>query len=792
MDRSDLIGGSPLRLDVSDKVRGAARYPDDLSVADMLFARVLRSPHPHARVRCMDLEAARVAPGVVAVVSGDDFTGPGTYGLYTPDQPALARTGGKVRYVGDAVAAVAAESPEAADAALGLITVDYDLLPVVSDPRLAALPGAPLVHDELGTNVLHAVRLRHGDIAAGFAAADVVIEGHYTTPFVEHAYLQPESGLAIAGEDGRVSIWVATQWPDEDRKEIAYALGLPLEQVREVVTATGGAFGGREDLSVQVVLAMLALKTRRPVKMVYSRSESVTASTKRHPFDMVYRTGATRDGKLTAMEIELVANAGAYASTSKGVLNTAVTLATGPYEVPHVSLEARVVHTNAPPTAAMRGFGANQPAFATEMVMSKLAVSLGMDPAALRRLNLYRDGSTMLTGQVLGGGVGVRQALDAAVEQASARGLRWSSPHAWHETLPDPSPGLTRTRPCVPQAEATSCPPKRPRILEDSGSGGVPDPRFPGWEAGGGLGWLPVSGKRRGVGIACGFKNVGFSMGFDDHSGAVVEAYPDRAVVKVGAVEVGQGSTTALAQLAASKLELPLSAIQVITSDTDCVPDAGSSSASRHTFVTGNAVLRAADEAARRLADLGPRPSPAALPVVARSEYHACTTYPLDPETGQSERPNFTYGYGCQVVEVEVDVGTGETRVIQAVAAHDVGQTIHHTSVEGQIQGGYLMGQGYALLEEYVLNDGIPRTTSLATVLIPTIMDAPESIVPVIVEEPDPDGPYGAKGVGEMTMLPSPGAIAAAVHDAIGVWIDDLPITPERVLSALGKAGGSA
>ncbi len=239
MERSDLIGGSPLRLDVLDKVRGAARYPDDLHVADVLFARVLRSPHPHARVRRMGLEVARVVPGVVAVVSGDDFTGPGTYGLYTPDQPALARTGGKVRYVGDAVAAVAAESPEAAEAALGVISVDYDLLPVVSDPRQAALPDAPLVHDDLGTNVLHAVRLRHGDVAAGFAAADLVVEGRYTTPFIEHAYLQPESGLAVAGEDGRVSIWVATQWPDEDRREIAYALGLPIDRVREVVTATG-------------------------------------------------------------------------------------------------------------------------------------------------------------------------------------------------------------------------------------------------------------------------------------------------------------------------------------------------------------------------------------------------------------------------------------------------------------------------------------------------------------------------------------------------------------------------
>ncbi len=540
-------------------------------------------------------------------------------------------------------------------------------------------------------------------------------------------------------------------------------------------------------MSVQIVLALLALKTRRPVKMVYSRSESVTASTKRHPFDMVYRTGATRDGKLTAMQIEMVANAGAYASTSKGVLNTAVSLATGPYEVPHVTLDARVVYTNAPPTVAMRGFGANQPAFATEMVMSKLAIALGMDPAELRRLNLYRKGSTMLTGQVLQGGVGALPALDAAVAQASAAGFVGAAR--------TPGTRHSRTLPPAPPARGPAPPGWRLRAVRRSGhecwkiqkaEGSQTLASQVGKRVGG---WV----RRRSAasaavwGIVCGFKNVGFSMGFDDHSGAVVEAYPDHAIVKVGAVDVGQGSTTALAQLAASKLELPLSAIQVITSDTDCVPDAGSSSASRHTFVTGNAVLRAAAEAASHLAELGPHPPPAALPVIARSDYHACTTHPLDPETGQSERPNITYGYGCQVVEVEVDVDTGEVSVVQVVAAHDVGQTIHHVNVEGQIEGGYMMGQGYALLEEYIMENGVPKTTNLATVLIPTIMDTPERIDPVIVEVPDPDGPYGAKGVGEMTTLPSPGAIAAAVHDATGAWVDDLPITPERILRALGQ-----
>lgn len=726
MSPQDLIGGRPTRIDAFDKVTGQALYPADLRVEGMLFGRVLRSPHRHARIRRIDVAGARVLPGVIAAVCGDDIAGPGTYGLVTPDQPVLSRTGGKVRFVGDAVAAVAAESPELADAALDMIEVDYDLLPAVLGTAAALAPGAPLVHEDRSDNVLHSVHLRHGDPAAGFAGADVVVEGHYTTPFVDHAFLQPEGGMAALGADGRVTVWVATQWAAEDLRQIAHALALPAGQLREIVTATGGAFGGREDISVQIVLVLLALKTGRPVKMVYSRPESLVAGTKRHPFEMHYRTGATRAGKLTAMEIRMVANAGAYASTTLAVLNTAVTVATGSYLVPHVAVDAVAAYTNLPVTAAMRGFGSNQPNYAVEMQMSKLADLLGMDPAELRRLNLYRSGSTLHTGQVLGAGVGASRALDSAVAKGAALGLR---------------PGSGRNQ----------------------------------------------GSKRRGVGVACGFKNVGYNLGWDDFSTAVVEAYPDRATVKIGACEVGQGVTTAMAQLAASRLELPLAAIHVETVDTDRVPDSGSSSASRQTFVTGNAVLRAADEASRRLAALGPNPPGSALPIVAEVTYHAPATYAMDPATGQTQSANYSYGYGAQVVEVEVDTGTGEVRVLQAVASHDAGHAINLTQVEGQIEGGFVMSQGYSLLEEYTLQDGRPKTTTLATFLMPTVLDAPSEIHAIVIEEPDPEGPYGAKGIGEMTMLPTPGAIGAAIHDATGVWLDDLPMTPERVLRALGS-----
>ena len=623
---NDLIGGRSIRIDALEKVTGQAQYPADLFMPGMLYGRVLRSPHPHARILAIDLGEARALPGVVAAFCGDDLPEPGLYGLNFRDQSPLARTGGKVRYVGDGVAAVAAETPQAAEAALNLISVEYEVLPVVSDMRAAQSPGAPLVHENRPDNILHKAELHHGDLRAGFAAADLIIEGTYVTPLVDHAVLQPEAGLAYVGDDGRVNLWVATQWADEDRRQIAEALDIPKERIREVITAIGGAFGRREDISVQIVLCFLAIKTGRPVKLVYSRAESMLASTKRHPFEMRYRTGATREGKLTAMEVELLANVGAYASTSLVVLNTAVTLATGAYEVPNVGVEAKAVHTNAPVTGAFRGFGSNQPNYAVEMAMSKLADALGMDPVELRRRNILRTGSEMHTGEVLKGGVGGVQSLEAATARAEELGMR---------------PGRHRS-----------------------------------------------SGRRRiGVGLACGCKNIGYSLGWDDHAGAVVEAWPDRAVVKIGACDVGQGSNTVWAQIAASTLNLPLASVSIARNDSDVVPDAGSSSASRQTFVSGNAVLQASLEVAEKLGALGPNAPESAFPVIAEATYHAPKTFPLD-SNGQTARPSFGYGFGCQVVELEVDPDTGDVRVLRVVAAHDVGRAINVTNVEGQSKAG--------------------------------------------------------------------------------------------------------
>jgi CO/xanthine dehydrogenase Mo-binding subunit len=620
---------------------------------------------------------------------------------------------------------VAARTPQAARAALSLIEVDYELLPAATDPETALAEDAPLVHEERGSNLLHQVQLRRGDLEAGFAQADVIVEGEYETPFVDHAYLQPEAGLARIEESGQVTVWVGTQWPHEDRRQIAYALGLPESQVRVVQMATGGAFGGREDINVQIVLAYLAVHTGQPVKMVNDRTESLVATTKRHPYRIRYRSGATRDGRLTAIKVDLLANAGAYASTSAAVLTTSVTLAAGPYEVPNAAVDARLAFTNAPPTGAFRGFGSNQVGFAAEMQMGKLAEALDMDGAEIRRRNLYRNGSTMITSQILPDAAGALNTLDAAVQRAGDLGLK------------------------VGPAEV-------------------------------------LGARRRGVGVACGYKNIGYNFGWDDKSTAIVELWPQRAVVKIGTCDVGQGSTTAMAQIAATVLELPLADISMVVSDTDVVPDSGSCSASRSTFVTGNAVMRAAADAGQRLAELGPNPAPEALPVVAEYTYHAPATTPLDPETGQGDKPNYTYGYGAQVVEVEVDVDTGEVELLRAVAAHDVGQAVNPTLVEGQIEGGFVMGQGYGMMEEYRLENGLPQTTTLATFLFPSILDVPE-IESVILEGADPDGPAGARGVGEIPMLPTPGAIANAIHAATGAWVDALPCSPENVLRSLGK-----
>nr|MBC7243797.1 xanthine dehydrogenase family protein molybdopterin-binding subunit [Chloroflexota bacterium] len=734
-----VIGQSLPRVDAWEKVTGQARYPGDFSMPGMLHAKVAWSEYPHARVRRIDTSKAEALPGVVKVITYRDVP-VNEYGINIRDQPVLIAEGDKVRWVGDRIAIVIAETEEIAEQARWLVKVDYEPLPVVTDPREAMKPGAPLVHDERGnTNILQHFRIRKGDIEVGFAQADVIVEGYYITPHVEHAYLQPEAGLGYIDEQGRVTVISAAQWPHDDLHQIAHMLNVPQDQLREIVPAVGGAFGGREDMYIQHLLALCAYVVRRPVKMVFSREESVMRTGKRHPFYLRHRWGATRDGRLTAVEIEGISDAGAYASTSVPVLANATSFFAGPYVIPHAKIDGYTVYTNNAVTMAMRGFGATQAPVAYEQQMDKLAEALGMDPVELRLKNLFEEGSIAVTGNRMPPGVGIKETLRRA---ALAAGWREENGHWFKPDL---------GRPSAPH-------------------------------------------KRRGIGVACAYKNVGYSFGFDDKTTARVELSLEESGtiqhvrVLVGASDVGEGVHTALAQIAAEALDVPLDRVEIAPLDTAEVPDAGSSSASRHVYMSGNAVLRACRAAKAKLEDVLHAES-GERHITAEYTYHGRSVRPTsayDPETGQCD-PHISYGYATQIALVEVDTETGVVDVLKIWAAHDVGQAVNPDMIVGQIGGGIHMGLGYALIEEFIQLEGMVRTRNFAEYQIPTVLDMPGEVVPIIVEVPDPTGPYGAKGVGEMTTLSTAPAILNAIHDATGIWLDRLPATAERVLYHLRK-----
>lgn len=734
--RASVVGQSLPRIDARAKVTGNAKYPGDFYMEGMLHAKVVWSEHSHARVLHIDTSEAEACAGVVAVLTYKDVP-VNEYGINIMDQPVLVAEGDKVRWVGDRIAIVAAESERIAEAARKLVEVDYEPLPVVDDPQEAMGPDAPLVHEERDTNVLKQFKVRKGDVEAGFARADVIVEGYYVTPHVEHAYLQPEAGLGYIDEEGRVTVIAAAQWSHDDLHQTAHMLDLPEDRVREIVPAVGGAFGGREDMYIQHVLALCAYRLQRPVKMVFSREETVCRTGKRHPFYMRYRTGATRDGKLTALEVELLSDAGAYASTSTVVMANATSFAAGPYVVPNAKIDGSTVYTNNAVGMAMRGFGAIQAAVAYELQMDKLAEALGMDPVEIRMKNLFEDGSIAVTGNPMPPGVGIKDTLRQA---ALAAGWREKDGH-W-------------VRPAMPAAD----------------------------------------GKLRGLGMACAYKNVGYSMGFDDKSTAMVELSLDdsgqveKALVKIGAIEVGQGVHTALVQVAAETLGIGVDRVGIALVDTAGVPDGGSSSASRHVYASGNAVM-AACRLAREKWYAALRAEEGETHIEARYTFHgrdARPTTPFDPETGMCD-PHISYGYATQIALVEVDAETGEVRVLKLYSAHDVGRAINPQMIKGQIGGGVHMGEGYALMEEYIQQKGVVKTRKFSEYFIPTVLDMPRELVPIIVEVPDPTGPYGAKGTGEMTTLPTAPAILSAIHDATGVWIEELPATAEKVLMGMKK-----
>ena len=722
------IGESLPRSDGTPKVRGEFAYGSDLWAAGMLWGHTLRSPHAHARIVEVDLAEALAMPGVHAVLTHDDVPGAKRYGLEFPDQPVLAID--RVRYYGEPVALVAAEHPEQARRAAERIRVEYELLQLVSDPEHATEqeplhPDRPTMghgyRDDPRPNVVRHLVIRHGDPEA---AGDVVVTGTYEVGIQDQAFLGPESGLAVPDGEGGVDVYVATQWLHVDRDQVAPCLGLEPEQVRIHLAGVGGAFGGREDLSMQIHGAMLALHTARPVKLVYGREESFVGHVHRHPARIRAEHRATREGRLVCVRMEVLLDGGAYASSSTAVACNAACFACGPYDVPHALIESTCVYTNNPPCGAMRGFGAVQTCFAAEAQMDKLAAVLGIDPVELRLLNALAPGDTLPTGQVIQGSLPVAEVIRRAAE------------------LPVPEPE------------------ELPR-----------DPiRLPG----GAGNTTRGEGVRRGTGFAVGFKNICYSEGFDDFCAARVILTGDSAEIHCAAAEVGQGVTGVIEQVA--RAELGLERITVATAGTAMVDSAGSASASRLTYMAAGAVqlaCRAAlEERERTGGDVD----------VERSYRHP-RTWPLDPETGQTlgERSHVALAVAAMRVVAEVDVDLGLTRVVWIGTAQDVGRAMNPQAVTGQIEGGTAQGLGLALMEEIQTRDGLITNASFTDYLIPTALDMPP-VVSELVEVPEPDAPYGVKGVGEPPTVVSTAAIVSALRDATGRELTRVPVRPDDIV----------
>jgi CO/xanthine dehydrogenase Mo-binding subunit len=741
------IGQSAQRRDAFGKVTGQTLFPGDINKPDQAYMKILFAGRPHAIIRSIDTAQAEALDGVLGVFTARDVP-VNEYGLIMDDQPVLCGPGSnkpfadRVRFIGDQVAVVVAESEAIAAEACQLIVVDYEDLPVVTDPLLAREEGAELLHPERDSNIFCHYRIRKGEVEEAFAGADVIIEGEYRTPAQEHAYLQPEAGLGYIDEEGLITVEVAGQWTHEDQAQIAHALDLPPEQVRVIYPAIGGAFGGREDMSVQIVLALAAWRLsqrgiHRSVKVIWSREESIIGHHKRHPYVIKTKWGATNEGKVIAAEVEVVADGGAYAYTSTKVLGNATLMCTGPYEIPNVKVDSYAVYTNNIPGGAFRGFGGPQGAFAAESQINRLAEALEMDSVELRMRNILREGSLMSVGTPMPKGVSMPQVVESC---AQAAGWRQSN-GGWVRFSGQDQPENFKL---VPAHEAHL---------------------------------------KRGLGFACAFKNVGFSFGFVDECWATVELHGgaeiERVIVHHAGADVGQGAHTVMAQMAAEAVGVSLEQVELDVSDTATSDNSGSVSASRMTFMAGNSIKGAADLALERWREED-------RPAIGRYRYLPPATTPYDPETGHAD-PNISYGYVAQAVMVEVDTETGHVRLMDVITADDVGKAINPQQIIGQIEGAVVQATGYAVMEDFSHEDGYVQTQHLSTYLIPTVLDIPDQVQSLILEYPDPRGPWGVRGMAEMPFLPVAPAVTAAVHDAVGVWFNEFPLTPERVLRSLGK-----
>lgn len=735
------IGQPVKRVDAVDKVTGKALYPGDINYPDQVYMKVLFANRPHAVIHSIDTTKAESIPGVLAVFTAKDVP-VNEYGLIVPDQPVLCGPGSskpyanRVRYIGDQIALIVAESEDIATRARDAIEVVFEDLPVISDVIAAMSDDGNLLHPDRGSNVFCRYRIRKGNIEEGFKMSDVIVEGEYRTPVQEHAYLQPEAGLGFIDEEGRVTVIVGGQWTHEDQEQIAHALALPLDKVRVIYPAIGGAFGGREDMSVQVILGLAAWRLsergiNRPVKIIWSREESIIGHHKRHAYVIRSKWGATKEGKIIAAQNEIVADGGAYIYTSTKVLGNATLMVTGPYDIPNVNVDSYAVYTNNIPGGAFRGFGGPQGAFAAELQVSKLAEKLGLDPVEIRMRNLFVEGSELSVGSPLPKGVSIRMVVEECAKKAG-----WVlSKNGW----------------VFSKSEAVN-------------------------RAGDNL--------RRGMGFACAYKNVGFSFGAPEQCQATIELFGkaeiEKAVLYHAGAEVGQGSHTVFTQMAAQALGVPIERVHLVSSDTSVTGNSGSVSASRMTFMAGNAIIGAAKEALKNWEN-------EERPARAHYQYLPPRTTPYDPENGKCE-PNFAYGYVAEAIDVEVDVETGEIRLLNVICADDVGQAINPQLVQGQVEGAVVQAAGYSLLENFIQKDGQTLTKAFSTYLIPTVLDIPGNVDSIILESADSIGPWGARGMGEMPYLPFAPAVVAAVKSATGFWFDDFPLLPEKVVSRIGGA----
>lgn len=748
-----VVNTPQIRVDSIPKVTGKEKYAADYSFPGMLYGKVLRAKYPHAQILHLDIQKALELEGVQAVLTSSDIPGSKKIGAVIEDQDVLC--GEKVRFLGDGVALVAAETPEIAEKALSLIKVDYETLPGVFDPLEALKPGAPLIHPERGDNIVVHHKVRKGDVQEGFFSSDLIIEREYRTQFVEHSYLEPEACIALPAPDGKgVQVLGSIQNPFSTRKMVARALNLELNRVQITQTTLGGSFGGKDEVMYLMAsrAALLALKTGRPVKMVNTREESLVESYKRHPYIMRYKVGVSRDGKIKAMEIYIVADSGAYASQSPFVTWRSTVQATGPYEIPHVKTDVLAVYTNNTYTGAMRGFGSPQVVFASESLMDEIAEELNLDPAELRKRNIFRQGSITATGQKL---QNHKVSLEEVMEKAlTAIGYGKEAPEKNYGSF------------------------------------------------------------KRGIGFAISFR--GCSLGAEglDYANALVSAQADGSLyISTGVSDNGGGLKTILSQIASEELGVPISKITVNVVDTAFVPDGGPAVASRSTIMGGNATRNAAVTLRERFKgvlsslwnippeeigvgegkffsfkdqklslDFSKVVEEALRSGITPSAFGTFVAPQVswDEEVGQGDA-YFTYVYACQAAEVEVDTETGKVKVLKVSAAHDLGKAINLKTAEGQIFGGVAMGLGYGLFEEVEIKNGCTQTLNFDTYLLPTSCDVPE-IIPIIVENPDPYGPYGAKSLGEPTNELLAAAIANAVFQACRRRIRELPLTPERVL----------